>query len=173
MITIRNATFETNSSSCHTVTIGSNVAADQPEGTVLDVRATGEYGWEQDCYSDPISLMDYAAVAYCETLHSSEKIEEYKEELEGVKHEISRYFASRGVTVNWHDDEDGRRDHIYYDAHHYFGNMFCEGYIDHQSAPSEDTDSACVAAMFRSDPEALYNFVYGGDSSVETDNDNH
>ena len=84
---------------------------------------------------------------------------------------IGEYFASRGVTIDWCEDEDSRN-HLYEDEGH-FGTNFCQGYIDHQSGPREDSDSMEIARMFRDDAEALYNFCFGGGSSIITDNDNH
>ena len=46
------------------------------------------------------------------------------------------------------------------------------GYIDHQSSPYEDNDSAQVARWFAEDPEELFKFVFNS-SYIHTDNDNH
>ena len=164
MKTIRTSTFETNSSSCHTITIGTNTAPDQPDITIT-CRGEGEYGWDEGVeYSCPDELLDYAAVAFCHICTSDEELKERMRV-------IGEYFASRGVTIDWCEDEDSRN-HLYEDEGH-FGTNFCQGYIDHQSGPREDSDSMEIARMFRDDAEALYNFCFGGGSSIITDNDNH
>ena len=163
MKTIRKTVFETNSSSCHTVTIGGD--AEDHEGYVLEVRGTGEYGWDEGVvYSTPEELMDYAMVAFGCVCPSEEFLKERIRE-------ITECFARHGVTVEWFEYESGRN-HVCWDENHYFGNKICEGYIDHQSDPRYNSECNEVARAVGEDAEALYNFVFGG-STVETDNDNH
>lgn len=166
MLTIRNKTFETNSSSAHTVTIGDSCyyggAPDQHD-LQISCRGTGEYGWERREYSTPEELLDYAAVAYCMLGTDEDTLAERM-------HEIGECFARHGVTIDWHEMDD-TNNRLCYNQNH-FGTEFCEGYIDHQSAPNELDEAAEVAKMFAEDAEKLYQFVFGGDSSVVTGNDN-
>lgn len=163
MKTVRLSVFETNSSSCHTVTIGGS-AADTQDGLTLEVRGTGEYGWESGkVYSTPEELMDYAMVAFGYVCQSEEFLKERMEE-------ISECFARHGVTVEWFEYEPGL-DHVCWNENHDFGNRICEGYIDHQSAPGSNDECSYVARIVGEDAEALYDFVFGG-STVETGNDN-
>lgn len=165
MKTIRHCVYETNSSSCHTVTIGQNVASDMPDITI-ECRGTGEYGWEQRRYDTPEELLDYAMVAFA---YICESEDELKERMQA----ISDCFARHGVTVDWCENESGT-DHIYWDENENDHWTKCtNGYIDHQSAPESDYDCCAVAGMVANDADALYNFVFGGDSYVFTDNDNH
>lgn len=163
MKTIRNCVFETNSSSCHTVTIGQNVANDMPDITI-ECRGIGEYGWEENRYDTPEQLLDYAMVAFAYICSGEEELKERMRE-------ISECFARHGVTVDWCEEESGA-DHIYWSDDGHWTSC-TEGYIDHQSGPRENSESRYVADMVANDAEALYNFVFGGDSYVLTDNDNH
>jgi hypothetical protein len=165
MKTIRNCVFETNSSSCHTVTIGTNTGNDMPNITI-ECRGTGEYGWDVDVrYDTPEQLLDYAMVAYAYICPDEATLKERMQE-------ISECFARHGVTVDWCEDEYGK-DHIYWSKDGHLGTEYTEGYIDHQSNPQDNVDCRAVADMVAGDCEALYNFVFGGDSYVITDNDNH
>jgi len=63
MKTIRTETFETNSSSTHSLTIGGEVVRPSKlKDTNTYTIYGGKYGWEYEIYSDPASKISYTAV---------------------------------------------------------------------------------------------------------------
>lgn len=167
METLRKGTFETNSSSCHSITFAEDRAEDQTDFK-LDVTGEGDFGWEIVKYDDPTSKMNYALIAY----HYICKDED---ECKSVFSEIKDVFRQHGVIVDFHEDDEYQRAAIRFDTD---GDEDAEvsastiGYIDHQSAPGSSDDCEFLAKMFRDSPEELYHFVFGK-SYIETDNDNH
>ena len=171
MRTIRNSVFETNSSSMHSISF----ASDAPIVTVkeLYINASGEYGWEITDYSDPNSKLDYATIAFLLKARSdikSELEEDMKDYIDEKLQNVVDCFASHGVIVEFAEDMykvNSKR----YNTTVYI-QVAISGYIDHQSAPYADRDSAQVARWFADDPEELFKFVFNS-SYIHTDNDNH
>jgi hypothetical protein len=171
MKTIRTSVFETNSSSMHAISF----ATDEPKVTVdkLYISASGEYGWEIHDYEAPDEKLDYATVAFMLIARNEVKSElenDVTDYIEEKLKNVAECFAKHGVTVEFAED-------LYkVDIKRYGTNVYTEveisGYIDHQSAPYEDSDSAQVARWFAEDPEELFKFVFNS-SFVHTDNDNH
>jgi len=65
MLKIRNGIFETNSSSSHSLSIGTINADQMLEDTSLDNSITlgvGEYGWEWEDYDRWVEKADYVAI---------------------------------------------------------------------------------------------------------------
>lgn len=105
MTTIRHNTFETNSSSCHSITWTNHFKINE---STLYTNGDGEYGWGYDELTTPIKKLDYCIVA----LHY---ISDYfKDDLD----ELVEYFYDKGITIELGDD---------------LKNGEVTGYIDHQS----------------------------------------
>lgn len=143
MKTIRQSVFETNSSSCHSFSITNERKFDPKRYPRIRVSGSGEYGWSGPDVETPDDHLDYALVAgkYIFNEGLSEKLPA-----------IQEYFEEHGVIVDF--DFEGEP----------------SGYIDHQSAPSEDEDSRRIGNML-DDPEELFNFVFSG-SVISMGNDN-
>lgn len=152
MKTIRNNVFETNSSSCHSITINHESVTQNQNNYVIDLYANGEYGWSGPDVCTPVDLLDYACVAFSMIVNNAK-------EFDKTLKNVIKYFKTRGVIIN-KKFKYGKG---------YWGSV--DGYIDHQSDPFEDDDCGEIAKMFY-DPEKLYNFVFGN-SCIELDNDNH
>lgn len=183
MKTIRNNVFETNSSSMHNVSISNELAVGDHSGTTLFVDASGDYGWSGPLVETPEQKLDYAIVAYLsreyercpnadntsEQQHKAEckKLgEALVEKVTAVLDEIVETFAQYGVTV-----EFGKNLHEYTIGSCYI-KIKHSGYIDHQSAPGENSDCALIASWVETNPNRLFNFCFNN-SYIELDNDNH
>lgn len=183
MKTIRNNVFETNSSSMHNVSISNELAVGDYSGTTLFVDASGDYGWSGPLVETPEQKLDYAIVAYlcreyerCPDEDSMSK-QQYKAECKklgeilvkkvtAVLDKIVETFAQYGVTV-----EFGKNLREYTDGSYYV-EIEHSGYIDHQSAPGENSDCAQIANWVETNPNRLFNFCFNN-SYIELDNDNH
>lgn len=172
MKTIRTSVFETNSSSMHAISF----ATDEPKVTVdkIHVNASGEYGWDIRDYESPDEKLDYATVAFMLVASNAVKSELEEDVIDYIDEKlqnVANCFAKHGVIVEF--AEDMYKVNI---EHHYSNDVYVKveinGYIDHQSAPYEDADSAKVARLFAEDPEELFKFVFNS-SLIHTDNDNH
>lgn len=64
MITVREQVFESNSSSCHSLTFSSSKSILLPQYRTLQWIG-GDFGWEQKEYRDPQSKFSYWLVAFC------------------------------------------------------------------------------------------------------------
>ena len=196
MVTIRRNVFETNSSSCHSITIVDDVASDH-NGTVL-YACGDDFGWERDTITSHQKKFSYWCVAaldrLCDLLYIDSKnlylqkakteeerteielgdnslqkssIVKYDDKVRYIRDTVGDYFSKRGVEIIWDDEDENWFFNL--DGEYHTPNL--DGYIDHQSAPCEDSDCRNLAELWK-DPEALYNFVFG-DSYIVTDNDNH
>lgn len=143
MKTKRIATFETNSSSAHTFLITLEQKYDPKDYPRIRCFASGEYGWYGPDVDNPDDLLDYALVA-------AKYI--FGDGLRDMLPAIEEYFKEHGVIVDF--DFDGEP----------------SGYIDHQSAPSQDEDSRRIGNMV-DDPETLFKFVFSA-SVITIGNDN-
>ena len=62
---IRRGVFETNSSSCHTLTIADTGTLDFNINTNDILHITGQdFGWQREVFSDPVSKISYLAVGF-------------------------------------------------------------------------------------------------------------
>ena len=149
-IQIRNNVFETNSSSTHTITIGSDNYLDRNlyyGDNVINVYF-GEFGWEIEEYADFYSRSSYA-ITLCK----------YNEDrFNQVVDMISSYFGGLKVLVI---QTNGVRIESYDEL-----NTDFAGYVDHQSW-SESADEIFASS------ESLYDFLFSDNSYFNTDNDNH
>lgn len=63
MVSIRDSVFESNSSSCHSITFSSENSGHQNVPITLDFRGN-DFGWRRELYSDPQSKLEYWLSAY-------------------------------------------------------------------------------------------------------------
>ena len=172
MKTIRQSVFETNSSSCHTITFSESYPEDQKDVN-LHINGWGDFGWGCDDGSDrvntPEGKMNYALIAYSMICTG-------EDECKDVLAEIKRVFALHGVNVDFGEDDEGNPTAIWFEVDSWNKEAgptaHTDGYIDHQSGPAERHDCERLAKMFRDDPDELYGFVFG-DAYIIIDNDNH
>ena len=149
---IRRGVFETNSSSCHSLSIENirnNCDYDQLKKYVNDYDNTihvgfGEFGWEQECYIDAFTKLEYALTMIVQTECGNVKDVEDFYETDGFV-ELNELIKSRchcdGITltskmelVEYHPNvwvEEKKRWLEDYDVTDFYINH--EGYIDHQS----------------------------------------
>lgn len=135
MKTIRKNTFETNSSSSHSITIDTTnkiFPKIDYNGEPFYVKG-GQYGWGYKEYSLPIDKINYLAV---------ESVGNYN--LRKILTEIIKERYNCGEVI--YDLEDS--------------------YIDHQSVGT-------VYDYTGSDKDMLESFIFGKNSILYTDNDNH
>lgn len=140
---IRRGTFETNSSSTHSIHVG-KLPADRAKWQLPSVRPNergeiilegDEFGWEVQHYSDANSRLNYAVAGATENPKYRKMIKKVLSDALGVP-QTSIAFASD------------------------------TGYIDHQSMDDVRDD------IF-SDEASLRAFLFSPYSEFETDNDNH
>lgn len=164
MESLRKCTFETNSSSCHSITFEDDEAEDQDE-LYFKVLGEGDFGWTEEYLTDPLTKMNYALIAYSYMCESPE-------DRKSVFDEIKRVFSNHGVTVDFNEDAWTEKPAIYFekDSWEERATAHTAGYIDHQSVKRDDVQR--LALMFKEDPDSLYHFVFGK-SVIHTDNDNH
>ena len=156
MIQIRKSVFETNSSSSHSLTMGSDDIVEQPfsaavlRSGVVEL-AVGEYGWEWRRYYQPKEKL-----AYLLTQITNGKIES------GEPSEVTRGLRK----------EDPRAEMLcrVVEAHTGCELVFnaSEGYIDHQSAAG---DGGNGLELF-DDESVLRKFIFNSESCIQTGNDN-
>lgn len=171
MKTIRTSVFETNSSSMHAISF----ANDDPNITVdkIYVSASGVYGWDIHDFKAPDEKLDYATVAFMHIASRAVKSELEEDVIAYIDEKLQNVvdcFAKHGVIVEFAKDMY-KVNSMRYDTAFYI-QVAISGYIDHQSAPYEDSDSAQAARWFAEDPEELFKFVFNS-SYIHTDNDNH
>lgn len=146
---IRQGVFETNSSSTHSITIGSSNYY-IPDITKLNIQ-TGEYGWEIDTYYGLNYKASYA-LTYAVDVNPI-----YVDMLRDV---ILDAIPNCIITYNGLEYDE------FFDKVNNDKDYFWElGYIDHQSFDD-------VEFIFNS-YDNLYNFLFSNNSYFKTDNDNH
>lgn len=163
---IRKNVFETNSSSCHSISISdsdtlNNIPTPDVNGNISIYPLN--FGWERDIHDDFGSKASYVAI-YCRNW-SKGKEKEWFKILEDVIKEVTlckevvyegnmmefemRSYEHNGETIEYK----------------YFG--YDKGSIDHQSVEDRDLD------FLFEDPKELKRFLFSNDSVLYTDNDNH
>ena len=150
---IRKGVFETNSSSTHSITVESNTGftsiSPNNDGEIV-IKASGEYGWAQETYKDPVDKLDYI------TIYARDWCGESSEQfLSQIKNCVEEHT---GATVKFE----------YETERSWNGNDHNSGYIDHQSVEMSDYHH-----LFLDDGKLLKDFIFGIGSELETDNDNH
>lgn len=142
---IRKNVFETNSSSCHSLSVGSGDVYEgfTPNADNLIVIPAMEFGWEEETYYDVESRLAYVWI------YMRDYAKERTEFLEMFQNVVCSHTGAACVTM-----EEG-------------SDSWCNGYIDHQSVEDHDLD------FLFDNEETLKNFLFGSGSSITTDNDNH
>jgi hypothetical protein len=139
---VRHGVFETNSSSCHSLSIGSSQVYESltpdDEGTIL--LGYYEFGWEPHTYRGVEARLAYAYIY----ARDWSRGQDYMTLLKQV------VFEHTGATKIVITNEEGPY----------------EGYIDHQSVEDGKLD------YLLEDPLLLKSFIFDSYSYVETDNDN-
>jgi len=148
---IRNAVFETNSSSSHSISV-SEVNSDELMDNVMVMNENddvviepGEFGWEQEVYNDSVTKASYM-LTYIKN-YCGDREEEFESMFKDV---IKEQTGCNDVILNESGDQ-------YYKF----------GYIDHQSSSDDQ-----LHWVFES-KETLRQFIFNRESILETDNDNH
>jgi hypothetical protein len=144
---IRKGTFETNSSSCHSISVSTQGTY---EGLTPDHRneiilSPMEFGWEQEEYSDAMSKLSYLWV-YIKGWSGDSK-DSFMEMYQKV---VCEHTGASSVRM---------------------GSGSCEynldGYIDHQSVEGNE-----LHYLFENE-QILKDFLFLPQSYIETDNDNY
>jgi len=175
---IRHAVFETNSRSCHSISISNSVEINDSiypnEDGNIELTG-GTFGWEVEDYNDADTKANYIAVMIT-MLRSSRKryrdvINQGKDPVEHFKYYSLPPFAEEHyvrckknfeevlkeqtscnkVIYNFSDDWD----HVNY------------SYIDHQSFENKED------AQWLLDKDQIKAFIFNKNSVLHTDNDNH
>lgn len=147
---IRHSTFETNSSSCHTISVAEGVQT--YDGVYVNdltntvVIQPMEFGWNQDTFNDVDSKLSYAWI-YINDWAGNRK-DQFMEMFRKVVLEHSGAQEICAVKSN-------------YDKYSPYGH------IDHKSVEDGQLDF-----IFESE-ETLKNFLFSPESYIETDNDNN
>lgn len=105
--TVRKKTFETNSSSTHTISISRNFDSTEYKFPKTLVFQGGEFGWEVEIYDDVESRCRYLYTAMC-SLYNGNELEEKKKYIEDIlqKHGTVAAFAK------FEYFDDGYIDHV-------------------------------------------------------------
>lgn len=146
---VRHGVFETNSSSCHSLSIGSTgvyQGITPDHNNLIVIGNYNEFGWSQEYYCDPEDRLAYAYIYAMDW--SGENKERYMNTLQNV---VCGHTGASAVT---HNDSGKEWSYDY-------------GYIDHQSVEDGDLD------YIFEDENLLKSFIFDKDSWIQTDNDNH
>lgn len=162
---IRNKVFETNSSSCHSISITSDMELNDiptPDEYGNLFIESGEFGWEQDEYNSWWGKAAYLIVYIRDW--SGESQEKYKQLFEYVVKEVTGAETITYEELFWKTEE---KSYEYEGVTRTYQSKLGEGYIDHQSVEDRDLDY-----MFEYVNE-MKKFLFSSNSVLETDNDNH
>lgn len=146
---VRKSTFETNSSSCHSITIGTGDCYEgytpNEDGTII--LPPMEFGWAQETFTDVESRLAYVYVYIRDWCYEDHKIKN----LEMFNRIVFAHTGATEISMIEHKCD-------YYVE---------SGYIDHQAVESGDLNH-----LFNCD-QTLKDFLFNSQSSITTDNDNH
>lgn len=144
---IRKGTFETNSSSCHSISVSTQGTYEglTPNNENQIVIYPGEFGWGQETHDDALTKMSYLWI-YIKTW-SGDSSDHFMEMFQKViqEHTGAGEVIMKESTSDWYK----------------------YGYIDHQSV-----EGNALHYLFE-DEQTLKNFLFLSGSYIETDNDNH
>lgn len=140
---VRQCTFETNSSSMHSIVIMRNMHPDNLNDLCYTIDV-GEYGWETDEYTGPIAVLEYLwtlanSIDVDKGIECQNRMKEWCPNCTFVEYPVNTF-------------EDGEK---YFD---------CPGYIDH------GRDYSCYIDEIFKDKEIFASIVLGG--LIRTTNDN-
>lgn len=151
---IRRKTFETNSSSTHSICI---VADAERENLPESVEFTfGEFGWEECIYYETEAKASYLYTALVSLSDpTTDELEEYKSFIENTLDNVgvSCEFAHAAVDTWEHDGK-------------IYTHYSVPGYIDHVYGTRDFINDVL------SDESKLLNFLFSRDSFIITGNDN-
>ena len=154
MINIRKGTFETNSSSTHSIVItkGSE-KIDIPEKISIDLSDYG-FGWEYDTYNSPEEKIAYLIFGLTTETYYDNLLEATKR-LDVLVKTITKWVK---------DVEIKGLKFTVYNGHPYFEVE--DGYVDHASDMKELIDAVLE------NEELLKRYLFSTDSFIATGNDN-
>jgi hypothetical protein len=143
---IRKGTFETNSSSTHSIVLSQDrvldqIISDDGEGNII--IEGGEYGWKWESYYSPEEKASYLISA----LVSANMFEKIEEVLEIIKNHTGAKTVSAPN----------------------YGNYNFTGYVDHQSGIIENPE---VWSPILDSSEEILRFIFSSGSYFTTGNDN-
>lgn len=176
---IRNKVFETNSSSCHSISIEKcesslydRLYPNEDGDIVLD---GGEFGWGYDEYRDASTKANYIAVAIRLLENAAEDFNTASEERKKVFTYYSlpgfadkNYFAIKSIFEKVIKNQTGCNNIIYnFSTKYDYESDLNYAYIDHQSF--EDGEDA----EWMLNEEEVFNFIFSPNSQLVIDNDNH
>lgn len=159
MRTIRNKVFETNSSSCHSITINNQAKPRYDHLTPTLYLHFGKFGWEKKTYSDPQNKLVYMATAAA-YIYTAKEIKEMAQNI--AKYFNEKEFIDVHLLLKAYNIKDGYFE--FADKNYYID-------IDHQSCPAKNKECRKLAKMF-ANPKAVYKFVMNRNNKIITDNDN-
>lgn len=143
---VRHGVFETNSSSCHSLSVGNSgvyQSITPNEDNLIVIDDSYEFGWSQEMYTNTDERLAYAYV------YAMDWSREYKEEFFNTLQQVVCEHTGASAVLHNKGEDSGY------------------GYIDHQSVEDGELDY-----IFK-DKGLLKSFIFDRDSWVETDNDNH
>lgn len=170
---IRTGVFETNSSSTHSLSISNDnnlldTLYPDDEGNII--LNGGEFGWEEETYTDAQTKANYVAVMIL-LLESAKKTFSEREDKESFRYYTLPPFADENYELcksNFEDvikEQTGCNAVIYNCTLDYNSNNW--SHIDHQSFEDEED------AKWLLSKEEIRNFIFNPNSVLVTDNDNH
>jgi len=147
MITIRKNTFETNSSSTHSIVIPKNV--DNKKDFTKSIHfGLGEFGWSRDV-ADPA---DYLYTAICDAYLDSYYTTEHQEKGKVYLQKIKDILEKNGITYEFEEVKNG--------PYNYF-------YVDHCSELDTFIERVC------NDEDLLLRYLKYGTVYTGNDNDDY
>lgn len=161
MKALRFGTFETNSSSTHSLTIVRprhyGPLKVEPDSNRVEMHC-GEFGWEREVYSSPEEKLCYLWTMFCMTeLHKADSLAEIKF-LPGFQ------LINDAVAENCNCDGISARSI----THSKYGGLDCGGYIDHQSCE----DYSSVQDFLDQNGMTVASFIFDDTIAIQTGNDN-
>lgn len=148
---IRQGVFETNSSSTHSITISGSDRFIYPK--FIPIIEFGEYGWEQDIYSDFTDKISYV-ITMLATINRIQKLEDFI---------VLKEFIWLKEAVNQHCKQELKVKEIN-DKYNPLG------YVDHKSNDVLDEFLSENELDFK---VKVLNFIFNEKYGFETDNDNY
>lgn len=160
---IRKGVWETNSSSCHSVSISKkkimNFALPELDEDGFLIANFGEFGWEERRYNNPTSKLSYALTMVA-MIHNGEF-----DDNEVEFYELDDFQMIEDVVKNKIPGCKG----IQMTEHSFNAFWGIDGYIDHQSYE----DYSCLQDFLNDYDITLEDFIFNADVILQTDNDNH
>lgn len=164
--TIRRGVWETNSSSVHTLSvINESDVKKYPEKVVF---GSGEFGWENQIYTNTASKAAYIWEILNYMNYYREEYDECKDVLEIIK-KIKKTLTKNGIKPVFEFPNDTICKNDNGTVYHYFVNKKGKGdggYVDH---PDE---AVGFVRELADDPKKLLNFLFDKKSWIRTGNDN-